>query len=147
MKTKEEIETGLANFYGTEQYHRFSILFKNHVITDGVKWLCENADCFWILDIIGSYHAKCMKDPKGMLQSMQFWTLTVHPKVEVKPMTVGAVLKGKPKPMATIICERDTGDVAITQKIPYTDFPLPEIKLYCSRADENLFVVMLPSEY
>jgi hypothetical protein len=148
MKSKEEIEAGLAGFYGTEQYHRFSILFKNHVLTDGVKWLCDNADCFWLMDVIASYHAKCMKDPKGMLQDMQFWTLTVHPKIEeAKPMTIGAVMKGKPKPMATVICERDTGDVAITQKIPHTDFPLPEIKLYCSRADENLWVIMLPSEY
>jgi len=144
MKSKEEIEAGLAGFYGTEQYHRFSILFKNHVMTDGVKWLCENAGCFWLLDIIASHAKTCRNDPKGMLQDMQFWTLTVHPKIEVP---VGTVMKGKPKPMATVICERDTGDVAIKQKIPYTDFPLPEIKLYCSRADENLFVIMLQSEY
>jgi hypothetical protein len=147
MKSKEEIEAGLAGFYGTEQYHRFSILFRKHVCTDGVKFLCDACQSWWLLDIIGSYHAKCMKDPKGMLQDMQFWTLTVHPKIETKPMTIGAVMnQGKPKPMATVICERDTGDIAIKQKIPYTDFPLPEIKLYCERAGENLFVIMLPQE-
>ena len=150
MKSKEEIEAELAGFYGTEQYHRFSGLFRKHVCTDGVKFLCDSCQSWWLLDVIASYHAKCMKDPKGMLQDMQFWTLTVHPKIEVE--TGGRVLfqqlpKGKPKPMATVICERDTGDIAIKQKIPYTNFPLPEIKLYCSRADENLFVIMLPSEY
>jgi hypothetical protein len=131
MKTKEEIEAGLAGFYGTEQYHRFSILFKNHVMTDGVKWLCESASCFWILDAIASHHASCMKDPKGMLQDAQFWTLKLN----------------KTGRGAKLICERDTGDVYLTQKIPYTDFPLPEIKLYCNRADENLWCLLLPSEY
>ena len=131
MKSKEEILAGLAGFYGTEQYHRFSILFKNHVITDGVKWLCDECQSFWLLDIIASYHSKCMKDPKGMLQDAQFWTLTLN----------------KTGRGAKVICERDTGDVVITQNIEYTDFPLPEIKLYCNRADENLWVILLVSEY
>ena len=131
MKTKEEIEAGLAGFYGTEQYHRFSILFKNHVLTDGVKWLCENAGCYWLVEAIASHHVSCMRDPKDMLQNMQFWTLK----------------RNKTGRGAKLICERDTGDIAITQKIPYTDFPLPEIKLYCQRADEKTFVIMLVNEY
>jgi len=40
-----------------------------------------------------------------------------------------------------VICERDTNDIAITQDIPYTDFPLDEIKLYCING-----VILLPSE-
>jgi hypothetical protein len=47
MKTRNEIEQGLANFYGTEQYHRINLIFPNVLMTDGVKWLCENADCYW----------------------------------------------------------------------------------------------------
>lgn len=129
--TKEELENGLAQFYGTENWHRYSPLFRKHLLTDGVKYLCDKAGSYWILDIICSHHSKCMKDPKGMLRSMQFWTLT----------------KNKKGSGAKIICERDTGDVAITQKIPYTDFPLDEIKLYVQPMGDGNFVIMLPSEY
>jgi len=45
---------------------------------------------------------------------------------------------------ATVTCLRDTDDVAFTQEIEYTDFPLSEIKLYCERGEE--MTVMLPNE-
>lgn len=138
MKSKEEIEVGLAQFYGTEQYHRISVLFPQHRITDGVKWLCDNADCWWILDIICSRHSDCEKDPKKMLQEQQYWTLK----------------KNKTGRGAKIICERDMGDIyePCTQRIPYTDFPLPEIKLYCNfagkdSAGKKIWVILLTSEY
>lgn len=60
-----------------------------------------------------------------MLQEIQFWKLTVHEDRS-----------------ATLICERDQGDVAIEQQIPFTDFPLAEIKLYLQEG-----VLLLPSEY
>jgi hypothetical protein len=146
MKSKEEIEAGLAQCYGSEQFHRFSILFPKHIITDGVKYLCDSADCYWLLDIIASYHAKCMKDKK--LQEMQFWKLTVHPKSETKPMTVGAVMKHERVNMATVTCERDKNDVVITQDVEYTDFPLNEIKLWVAPSgDDRHFTILLPSEY
>lgn len=132
MKTKEEIETGLVQFYGSENFHRFSSLFRKHLITDGVKYLCDNADCFWLVDAIASHHGSCMKDPKGMLQERQFWTLK----------------KNKTGRGAKLICERDTGDVAITQKIPFTDFPLTEIKLWAAPSGGGEHItIFLPSEY
>ena len=126
MKTAEEIQSALAHCYGTQNYHRFSSLFRKHVLTDGVHMLCEMADCYWLMDAIASYHDAAQKDE--MLRDMQFWTLTVT--------------DGK----ATLICERDTNDVAFKQEIPYTDFPLDTIKFYVNRADEDLWVIMLPSE-
>ena len=126
MKTAEEIQSVLNHCYGTEGYHRWSSLFRNHVLTDGTKLLCEMADCYWLMDAIASYHKSAMKDE--MLQDIQFWTLTVN------------------GTEATLICERDTDNIAFKQTIPYTDFPLKEIKLYVSRADENLWVILLPSE-
>jgi hypothetical protein len=130
--TPEEIQAGLANFTGTEQYHRFSVLFSRHIITDGVKWLCDNTGCYWLLDAIASHHARCMKDPQ--LKQIQFWTLTVHPK------------DTKRKHMATLTCARDEGDNAFKQEILYTDFPMPEIKLWVQPNAGN-FVIFLPSEY
>lgn len=128
MNTKEEIEHGLKNFYGTEQYHRWSILFKKHLLTDGVKWLCDNADCYWLADAIASYHATCMKDRS--LRDFQFWSLKAHDDKS-----------------ATLTCERDQDDVVITQKIPYTDFPLPEIQLWVEPTGDGQYVIMLPSEH
>lgn len=146
--TQEQViglQNDLAQFYGTEQYHRWSILFKNHLLTDGVHFLCEKAQCYWLVDIIGSYHSKCMKDP--MLRDMQFWTLTVNPPEKtIESFTVGAVKPKKPKPMATVICERDTGNVAFRQNIPYTDFPLHQIKLWVESTGDGHWVIMLPQE-
>ena len=129
MLKPDEITQGLSNFHGTEKYHRFSILFPKMVLTDGAKWLGDNAECFWLFDAIASHQKQAMKDP--MLKEMQFWTLKVNS-----------------DKTATLICERDTDDVAITQNIEYTDFPLPEIKLYCAPADASgIFVILLNSEY
>jgi hypothetical protein len=143
MKTKHEIEAGLRNFYGTENYHRG---FLGMLMTDGVHWLCENAGCYWLTDAIMSYQGDRRVKGDEMLQGIQFWTLKVNREPAPAPMTVGAVLAAKsgPKPMAVLILERDSGDVVLTQKFAYTDFPLDEIKLYYSPADK---VVLLPSEY
>jgi hypothetical protein len=60
-----------------------------------------------------------------MLQQIQFWKLRVNPDNS-----------------AVLTCERDSDDVAITQEIPYTDFPLESVKLYLADG-----VLLLPSEY
>jgi hypothetical protein len=117
-----EIEKNLAYFTGTEQYHRYSIISKL-VLTDGAKYLADKAGAYWLMDIISSYQPQCQKDE--MLRDFQLWTLNVNEDNS-----------------ATIKCERDTNDVAITQDIPFTDFPLKEIKLYCINN-----VILLTSEY
>lgn len=130
MLKASEIISGLNNFYGTEEWHRWSPLFRGIVLTDGALWLAENAECYWLMDAIGSYQPECKKNE--MLRDMQFWTL----KVDLE------------KKSATLICERDTGDVAFTQEIEHTSFPLPEIKLYCAAGGpQNTMVILLPGEY
>lgn len=67
------------------------------------------------------------------LRYMQFWTL----KVDTDEGT------------AVLICERDTGDLAIKHEIEFTDFPLDEIKVWLEVGmvgDEQALVAMLPSE-
>ena len=65
----------------------------------------------------------------SMLQAIQFWKLTVN---EDKS--------------AILVCERDEGDVAVTQEIPFTDFPLERITLYLQLGRSEP-VLMLPFEY
>jgi hypothetical protein len=135
-------------------------LFPRLIYTDGVKHLIVNADCFWLLDIIGSFQPIAKKDES--LRDMQFWHLKPYPQPEKhKPLTVGHMLQvtGKmaaPKPniktkggimqhlkpqeggtpMAYVTCDRDSDDTAIVQDILMTDFPfdaMPEVSLYVQR--------------
>ncbi len=124
----EQIKAGLANFYGTERYHRLTICGPL-LGTDGVAWLAQNAQCFWLIDAI----AVGMQDRKvrqnEACRDMQFWTLKVQDS------------KG------TLTCDDGNGNVVYTFDFTYTDFPLPEIKIWCGPADERHWVAMLPSEY
>ena len=112
--TKEQLQNDLDRFCGSEDFYEYKMLgrFRVFVYTDGIKYLCENAKAYWLLDAIASYQPKCKKDP--MLKDMQFWTLKKH----------------ESGSGATLTCERDSGDVAIKQEIPYTDFPLDEVKVW-----------------
>lgn len=134
MKTPEEIaeiQNALDYFIGTESYHRLGIM-PNVVSTDGVKWLAENAECFWLMDIIASYQSQIKRKPQfEKLRGMQSWTLTLN----------------KTGNGAKVICtDGDSNEPYITQKIPFTDFPLQTITLWVQPQD-NLMVIMLPSEH
>ncbi|KJH70248.1 DUF6876 family protein [Aliterella atlantica] len=110
----------LDRFHGTERYYSHWLGIK---LTDGAFYLQENGAA-WLVDAIASHQTKkLLSDP--MLKAIQFWTLTVNPDNS-----------------ALLRCDRDEGDTALTQEIPFTDFPLSEIKLYLVEK-----VLMLPSEY
>lgn len=120
MKSKEAILEILNNATGTESYHRFSRILGYPVITDGVLMLAEAADCYWLLDIIGSYQSNQELD-----KSFQVWKLNVD---------IG-------NDSAIVRAYNDTA-LIVTQEIPYTDFPLEEIKLYLMDG-----IILLPSEH
>ena len=117
---QQKVQSGLAQFHGTENWykHWLGLLY-----TDGIKYLAEEAKCYWLIDAIASYQTKKFLQDEE-LRDFQIWRL------EVKDNA------------GTLICERDTDNEVLTQKIPYTNFPLAEIKLYLSQK-----VLMLPSEY
>lgn len=120
MKSKQEILNILNHSNGLDMYHRFSPFPGFPVATDGVIALAEAAGCFWLLDIIGSYQTD-----KRLDQSFQVW------KLEVNLEKCSAVVQGF----------NDT-ELIITQEIPFTDFPLEEVKLYLMNG-----IILLPSEY
>jgi len=125
IKTSQEIKSGLRNFTGTDGYTRYTF---GILLTDGVKWLCDAAQSYWLVDAIGSYQSTVNVKNDESLQGIQFWILKVNTK----------------KQTAVLTLERDTDDVVLTQNIEQTDFPLDEIKLYYSPQDK---VLLLPSEY
>ena len=80
---------------------------------------------FGLQDEIASWQLDPRIRDDRMLQQIQFWKLTVNPDRS-----------------AVLICERDSDDVAITQEIPFTDFSLESVTIYCQGG-----VLLLPSEY
>ena len=47
--TQEELERNLAHFTGTEEYTRAKYPGINLLLTDGAKYLCDNAKCYWLM--------------------------------------------------------------------------------------------------
>jgi hypothetical protein len=133
----------LSQFIGTTQYWKLSPLYP-FLCTDGVHFLAEQGGAFWLLDAIAAWQIEPRVKDDRSLKDIQFWKLIVNDRQSAK-----------------LICERDKGDIAITQRIVWTDFPLPEIKLYLcnmwcfwehvqtgdSRSIHDYAVLMLPSEY
>lgn len=132
MLTAEQLKTELSQFSGTENYYKHSLGFS---YTDGINFLAENAECYWLLDAIGSYQHKLRLNSR--LRDFQLWLLVVGNNHQfIKPK--------KPK-KAVLTCWEDTPVLgvkpAVSQQIPFTDFPMSEIKLYF----ENK-VLLLPDE-
>lgn len=119
-KEKTLTKADLTNFTGTENWYRYS-MNKNYLYTDGVKYMAEQGGAYWLIDdILLHQHI-----PAIAKEHFQFWTLKVDDDRK-------AVLR----------CDDGNGNIIWKQEIPFTDFPLPEIRLYFT---DN--VLLLPSEY
>lgn len=117
----KEIKSTLPTFTGTTQWYRYKTPFAQFKYTDGVDYLANAAEAFWMLDIIASYqHEANVKD-----QPFQVFEFTKH---EDDSMTL-------------IIQDGNYNELA-RQEIEYTDFPLDEITLWFVNK-----VALLPSEY
>lgn len=117
--TSEQILNLLDNFMGSEHFYR---IYPNVIITEGVKFLCEQAQCFWLVDAIFSYQTikNVAKEP------FQVIDLTV----DLENQT-------------GLIVVTDGNGVELTrQELEYTDFLLSKIRLYYT--DQT---VLLPREY
>ena len=110
----------LNQFIGTEKYYRIS---RRHLLTDGTKYLAEEAECFWMMDAIASHLCEI---------GIEDWFVSVRVQVT----------EGR----AVMIYEDGNDREHARQEIPYTDFPLNSITLYACWDQEN-WVIMLPSEY
>lgn len=115
-----ELRKALRQFTGTTQYHEHWSGIK---YTDGVKFLAESANAYWLLDVIFSWQGVALED--AWLREFQLWELFV-----------------KPDRSALIVCSRDSEDVAFRQPLLAPDFPLDYVKLYVEGG-----VILLPSEH
>jgi hypothetical protein len=119
MNSTQNFQSELSQFIGTEKFYRIT---SRHLLTDGTKYLAEQAKCFWLMDAIASHLPKYFAD--------YFCVANL------------VVIDSS----AELTIDDGNGNVYARQMIEYTDFPLSEIKLYCS-FDGEYWVVMLPSEY
>jgi hypothetical protein len=110
----------LSHFTGTERYYRIS---RRHLLTDGTKYLAEEAECFWMMDAVASHLSEI-----GTADWFVLVRVTVH------------------GTRATMVYEDGNGNEHARQEIPFTDFPLAEQTLYACWDGEH-WVIMLPSEY
>ena len=122
--TKDQLLDELRNFYGTEAYYRTN---PGLLATDGVKFLADNAHCYWLLDMVWSYLPVLRKSHDTFFVVRYAGT----------PGESG---------LFSITDDIPANQTYATQTVEYTDFPLDEIVLYLSATEEE-FVLMLRSEY
>lgn len=114
-----------SGYIGTSVYHKVGL--GNLVVTDGVKKVCEDLQCYWITDIIASYLPKLRKKYNSEYMFS----------VRVVPVDGGA----------DFCIDDGDGNVCIGQHIPFTDLK-KNILFYLGYqgSTDNRFVACLPSE-
>jgi hypothetical protein len=110
----------LAHFTGSEVWYRHNLM-PSVTYTQGVQYLAERGGAYWLLDKI----ATSQLIPAIRAEQFQSWRLTVNPDTS-----------------ATLEVEDGNGNVLHSEFIHFTDFPLPDITVWC--VDR---VMLLPSEY
>jgi hypothetical protein len=112
------LQRELQQFTGSETFYRHS-LFRTFIYTEGVKYLAEQAQAYWLLDHIFAHQPEL----KG--ERFQVWKIAVCEQGTAR------------------ITVEDGNDGELTSfDLAYTDFPLDEICLWL--VDGTL---LLPSEY
>lgn len=111
----------LGGYTGSRRRYRHSLNYKVGY-TDGVKYVAETAEAYWLIDTIAllqEYDRAVKSEP------FQVWILKVTDKG-------GAILS----------CDDGNKNVVYTKSIASTDFPKQGIKFYFVRD-----TLMLPTEY
>lgn len=117
-------ESDLTQFCGSSEF--FQHWTKRLIYTEGVHFMAEHGRAYWLIDAVASYQPDKRIASRPDLVDFQLWEL--------------AVAEDK---SAVLAMRGDSGQPAvITQEIPFTDFPLEQIKFYVCNG-----TLMLPSEY
>lgn len=120
MKSKNEILATLPFFTGTDEYH-YHPHFNEYMVTDGVKFLMDSANCYWLIAHIFMHQSmdSISNEP------VQIWKLIVNPDRSARISTTDG-----------------NGKLLRTFDIPFTTFPLNGIELYMEGK-----VLLLPTEH
>lgn len=108
MQDADTIRQTLAHFTGSERFYRHT-LARRLVYTDGVQYVAEACDAYWLIDNIASH---------------QLFTASVR----AEPFQVWKLAVGGGE--ASLVCEDGNGKVVYREDISFTDFPLPHIEMW-----------------
>jgi hypothetical protein len=120
-----EIKEGLQHFHGTEMFYQIPLLRTR--FTDGLKYLSEVAECFWLITDTSVI-------AKSLINKSEFVTIDFRRLSKEKQDYTGYE--------AEIIYTDGNDNILEKHGYRVTDFPLDELRL--------IFVnntLMLPSEY
>jgi len=120
-----EIKEGLQHFHGTEMFYQIPLLRTR--FTDGLKYLANVADCFWLITDTSVI-------AKSLMNRSEFVTIDFKRLSEEKQDYSGYE--------AEIIYSDGNDNILQKQEYRVTDFPLDELRLFF--VNDTL---MLPSEY
>lgn len=120
-----EIEQNLKHFTGTEMFYQIPLLKTR--FTDGMKYLSEVAECFWLITDTSVI-------AKSLMNRSEFITIDFKRLSEDKQDYTGYE--------AEIIYSDGNDNVLETHRYNATDFPLDELRMFF--VNDTL---MLPSEY
>lgn len=121
----DELEYRLGFYSGSERYYRHRCGLEV-LLTEGAKFLADQAEAYWLMDLIASAIPFCQQDEFLSVD------LSREPKGTRATVTVGD----------------GNGKVYHRQEIPYTDFPFLNFRLFAAMDGfHERYVVMLPSEY
>ena len=120
-----EIKEGLRHFHGTEMFYQIPLLRTR--FTDGLKYLANAADCFWLITDTSVI-------AKSLMNRSEFITIDFKRLPEDKQDFTGYE--------AEIIYSDGNDNILEKHGYRATDFPLDELRLFF--VNDTL---MLPSEY
>ena len=120
-----EIKEGLQHFHGTEMFYSIPLLRTR--FTDGLKYLSEVAECFWLITDTSVI-------AKSLMTRSEFVTIDFRRLSKEKQDYTGYE--------AEIIYTDGNDNILEKHGYRVTDFPLDELRLFFVNN-----TLMLPSEY
>jgi hypothetical protein len=129
----DELRSNLAQFIGTESYATLGPMFRHTLLTDGVQFLVEHAQCLWLIT------------------DAMAWLAPKTPEVDGFDHYF-VPLKLKPNADHSALLTLEDGDYNELYRHEYsmTTFPLPEgIEIWVEWGEGPVgptWVMMLPSE-
>lgn len=92
-----ELLTELRHFYCTQNYYRHWL--KCLVYTDGVKFLADEANCYWLVDAIASHQPEIKRISQlRQHRVFQTWRLELDPKPMMLSCFDGQCCSRSPNP-------------------------------------------------
>ena len=111
----------LKQFTGTDHYYTHFI--SGFVSTDGVQYMAEKYEAFWLLDVAYS-HAFAFRATEDFMVARLVTS----------------------KGAATFTLDDGNENILATQEIEFTDFPDGDFYFYIENSGQGFHVGMLPSE-